>query len=82
MAGREQPRRNGKPIDRVHRAYRESIREMADSYGFDAQWLATHFEWFTCCRQYEQGMPRNLAAFCAWQDVQAAFLKHGAQEFD
>lgn len=80
MAGKTQ--RKPTPIERMHRAYREEVEDMADSFGFDADWLATHFEWFTCMRQFEQDMPRNLAAFMAWRDVQASFLKQGTSEPD
>lgn len=68
------------PIDRIHRAYREGVVEFCEAYGFDENWIATHFEQFAFMRIREQGMGKHLAAFMAWQDVQACFQKQGAED--
>lgn len=74
VAGKlNEPRRL--PIDRIHRAYREGVVDFAESFGYDENYIATYFEEFTLMREFEQGMAKNLAAFVAWQDVQACFCK-------
>ena len=65
----------GMPIDRIHRAYRERCCDFAEAFGYDENYIATYFEEFALMRVFEQGMHKNLAAFVAWQDVQACFCK-------
>ncbi len=65
--------------ERIHRAYRDRLLEMADTFGFEREYLAMWFEQFTLMRQREQSMERNLAAFCAWQDLEGFFMKQGSE---
>jgi hypothetical protein len=69
-----------RPINRIHRAYREPCIEFADNYGYQHDWIATHFEEFWLMRQFECRMHSNLAAYCAMRDVYACFFKQGAGE--
>jgi hypothetical protein len=62
-------------IDRIHRAYRDRVAELAETRGYDRDWLATWFEQFALLRVCEQRMHFNLASWFAWQDVEALFWK-------
>lgn len=75
MAGKTQ--KPARPIDRIHRAYRDWCLDFAQTFGCEPDWLANWFEQFTFMRQAEQGMHKNLAAYMAQRDCVAFFAKVG-----
>jgi hypothetical protein len=70
------------PIERIHRAYRERCEVFAECFGYEENEIADWFEQFTFMRMKEQRMAKNLAAFCAWRDLQDFFNKRGCSEPD
>jgi len=66
------------PIDRIHRAYRDSCIEFANALGWDRNSIADWFEQFMFMRMKEQSFSRNLAAWQAMRDVRAFFDKAGS----
>jgi hypothetical protein len=77
VAGRRNPPVDPQPIDRIHKAYRESTTDLAETLGWDVNTLACWFEQFQLIRMKEQGWPRNLAAWMAERDLRAFFYKPG-----
>jgi hypothetical protein len=70
-----------RPIERIHRAYRDECVQFAEDYGFQADYVATWFEQLCLMHQFESKMHKNVAAWLAMRHVRAMLFKPGGEDF-
>lgn len=66
----------------THGLYKTACKDLAETLGWQASALFTHWKELAMMREFEQKWPRAVCEWMALQDLYACFHKVGKQDFN